>query len=415
MKILVSAYACDPYLGSEPGVGWAGVCRIARSHEVFVLTGDRNRAGWEKAAAEQQIPQNIHARFLRHCEPYSENRLIARLQSWFYYWQFNRLVLKAAEEWHREECFDLCHQLTIAAWRMPSPLWRLPIPFVWGPIGGAGYIPPEFRSMLSLSARCFERARDLSTFVSSHSRAFRNCMQNAAVVIAANEETEAFLQPYRGGRPVLRLPVTSLSAEMVRQFKRPASAKTASGPLKLFAGGNMEGRKGVCLALRALAVVASKGVDFHYTVAGGGPEIASLQALATQLKLSDKVEFHPGFQGEDYRRALWNADVYFLPSFRETMGMTMVEAMLAGCYAVVADTSAQGEIVRLAGGAAVPVTTMDELVGGLADAVLWCHTHREELGNIAAQTIPIIVENFSAERYDRVIEATYQTAIGPLD
>ena len=268
--------------------------------------------------------------------------------------------------------------------------------------------------MLSFSSRCFEWARDLSTVISSHSRAFRSCIQNTAVVIAANEETEDFIKPFRGDRPLLRLPVASIACEKVLQFKRPEVSIPAATPLKLFAGGNMEGRKGVSLALRALAIVASKGVDFHYTVAGGGPEIASLQALASQLKISDKVEFHPGFQGEDYLHMLWNSDVYLLPSFRETMGMTMVEAMLAGCYAVVADASAQGEIVRLAGGAAVPVTTMDELVSGLADAVLWCHAHREELGHIAAQTIPIIAENFSAERYDRVIESTYQTAIGPL-
>ena len=208
---------------------------------------------------------------------------------------------------------------------------------------------------------------------------------------------------------MLALSVSSISAAKVIQFKRPMGT-AAVGPLKLFAGGNVEGRKGVSLALRALAIVASKGVDFHYTVAGGGPEIASLQALATQLMIADQVEFHPGFHGDAYPQALWAADVYLLPSFRETMGMTMVEAMLAGCYPVVADTSAQGEIVRMAGGHAVPVTTMDELVRGLADAILWCHAQRPQLSALAAQSIPKLTAYFAAERYDEVIQSAYHAA-----
>ena len=88
-----------------------------------------------------------------------------------------------------------------------------------------------------------------------------------------------------------------------------------------------------------------------------------------------------------------------------------MEAYLAGCYPVVANTSAQGEIVRLAGGSAVPVTTMEELIAGLADAVLWCHAHREELGTIAEHSVQTVAEYFASSRYDRVIEDAYNTAI----
>src|SRR4029453_12500088 len=139
MKILVSAFACDPYRGSEPGVGWSAVCRIANHHEVFVIADIHNREGWERGEREGLIPANVKVRFLRERDSCSNNRFIAHLQSWMHYATFNRLVLAAAEAWHREEHFDLCHQVTIASWRMPSPLWKLPMPFVWGPIGGAGH------------------------------------------------------------------------------------------------------------------------------------------------------------------------------------------------------------------------------------------------------------------------------------
>lgn len=411
MKILTVGYACNPYGGSEPGVGWAAVCRIAENHDVRVLTDIHNKAGWDKGALAGMIPSNIKVRFLRDRSACSSNRFIAHIQSWLNYSSFNRQVLAAAQAWHEEEKFDLCHQVTIAAWRMPSPLWQLPIPFVWGPIGGAGYIPPAFRRMLSPAARIFEWLRDLQTAVASRSRAFRDCIRNAAVVFAANEETEDFLRPHRDGKPLVRLPIASLSADKVERFRCPAEMQVPDAPLRLFAGGNIEGRKGVSLALRALALVKAAGVDFHYTIAGGGPEIESLKRLSEHLGLQDMVEFHPGYQGDDYIRALQGTDVYFLPSFRESTPVTLLEAYLAGCYPVVADTSAQGEIVRLGGGTAVPVKSIDGLIAGLAESVIWCAEHRSELTRIANEAAACITKHFSSQRYDATLEQAYQVAM----
>ena len=410
MKILVSAYACDPFRGSEPGVGWTAVCRMARHHEVFVLTDVHNREGWNRGAREGVIPQNVHVRFLRDDSACSENRFVAHLQSWLNYAAFNRRILAAARAWHEEQQFDLCHQVTIAGWRMPSPLWRLPIPFVWGPIGGAGYIPPAFRAMLSPAARAFEFARDVNTFISLRSRAFKDCIREAAVVFAANEETQLLLKPHRGDRALVRLPIASLPAEKVAAFRLSENAP-ASGPLRLFAGGNMEGRKGVSLALKALAKVAAAGIDFRYTVAGGGPEIPSLKLLCTQLGLDDRVEFHPGFSGDDYVAALHASHLYFLPSFRESTPVTLLEAYLAGCYPVVADTSAQGEIVRIAGGTAVPVTSMESLIEGLAQAVIDCEQHRLELPIKVEESQRKLIAYFDSERYDDAIAEAYRIAI----
>lgn len=43
MKILLSAYACEPNKGSEPGVGWGWATELAKHHQVWVLTRDNNQ------------------------------------------------------------------------------------------------------------------------------------------------------------------------------------------------------------------------------------------------------------------------------------------------------------------------------------------------------------------------------------
>ena len=409
MKVLIVAYSCHPYHGSEPGVGWQGICRAAKEHEVFVLTDDHHREGWTRAWRENKVPSNVKVRFLREGKPFCENRIIAQLQSWLRYRAFNRLVLPEALRWHAEERFDLCHQVNIASWRLPSPLWQLPVPFVWGPLGGAGWIPRPFRFMLRPSARLFEALRDVSTFIASRSPALRKAIENSTLVIAANEETEKFLLPMRTPRPMERLPVASLSSERTEAIRRSTVRRVPGQPLRIFAGGNVEGRKGFDLALRALARAAAAGVRFHYTIAGGGPETGSLPRLARDLGIDESVTMHPGFSGQDYADVLSGSDIYLLPSFRETLGITMIEAMLAGCYSIVADISAQGEIVRMAGGTAVPTTSREEVIEGLAEAIIWCDRNREAMAARAVEAGATVAAAFNADRLDSRILALYRT------
>lgn len=412
MRILVSAFACNPYGGSESGVGWRALCRIARQHEeVGVLVNPHHRAGWERGKQEGVIPDNIEVRFVEGNTACSRNRLIARFQSWLNYASFHRKVLEVARNWHDEKPFDLCHQVTIAGWRMPSPLWQLPIPFIWGPIGGAGHIPRNFRSMLSPSARIFEIARDVNSWWAARQTGFLRCMEETAVIFAANGETMEMLKPYRKGRPMIQLPIVSFPEEAAIRFRRPDTPRE-QGPLRLFAGGNIEGRKGVSLALKALAIVKAKGVDFNYTIASGGPDIPHLKRLAAKLGIMDQLHFHPGYQGEQYLAALHRADVYLLPSFRESTPVTLLESMMAGCHPVVADTGAQGEIVRLCGGDAAPAGSMQELVEGMADAIVRCSKSRDDLATKARPITDKVRVRFSSANYEETLRRAYAIALG---
>ena len=53
LKIFISAYACEPGKGSEPGIGWNVVNELAKYNEVHVLTRSNNRESIESALAEK--------------------------------------------------------------------------------------------------------------------------------------------------------------------------------------------------------------------------------------------------------------------------------------------------------------------------------------------------------------------------
>jgi len=53
MRVLISAYACEPDKGSEPGVGWNWALAAAEKHEVWVLTRSNNQIG--RASCRERV------------------------------------------------------------------------------------------------------------------------------------------------------------------------------------------------------------------------------------------------------------------------------------------------------------------------------------------------------------------------
>jgi glycosyltransferase involved in cell wall biosynthesis len=104
--------------------------------------------------------------------------------------------------------------------------------------------------------------------------------------------------------------------------------------------------------LRAWALAQGELGDRQLVIVGRGSDdyVARLRSLATELGISADVVFVGGVQLEDTVPFYRAADVLVYPSFNETFGLPILEAMACGCPVVTSDTSSMPEI---AGGAAV--------------------------------------------------------------
>ena len=104
--------------------------------------------------------------------------------------------------------------------------------------------------------------------------------------------------------------------------------------------------------LRAWALARRELGDRQLAIVGPGRDekyVARLHSLAAELGISDDVVFVGGVPLEETVRFYQAADVFVYPSFNETFGLPILEAMACGCPVVTSDTSAMPEI---AGGAA---------------------------------------------------------------
>jgi colanic acid/amylovoran biosynthesis glycosyltransferase len=104
--------------------------------------------------------------------------------------------------------------------------------------------------------------------------------------------------------------------------------------------------KGHAVLLDALAELERRGIAFHATIAGDGPERAALEARAEQLGLADAVSFL-GAVGSDIVPSLYQrAHVFCLPSFAEGLPVSLIEAMASGVPVVTTRIMGTPELVE---------------------------------------------------------------------
>ena len=120
--------------------------------------------------------------------------------------------------------------------------------------------------------------------------------------------------------------------------------------------------------LRAFAAAKSELGDRQLAVVGPGRDVAyvaELKALAEQLGIADDVVWVGGVPLEETVQFYRAADVFVYPSFNETFGLPILEAMATGCPVVTSDTSAMPET---AGGCALLADPHDP--ESIADAIV---------------------------------------------
>lgn len=102
---------------------------------------------------------------------------------------------------------------------------------------------------------------------------------------------------------------------------------TPSDLLQILAVGRVVEQKGFDLLLKAVSKI---NVPFQLRIGGDGHRKANYEALAKELKLTDKVVWLGLLDKDQTLKEMQNCDFYVLSSRHETFGLVQVEAMLCG-------------------------------------------------------------------------------------
>lgn len=114
----------------------------------------------------------------------------------------------------------------------------------------------------------------------------------------------------------------------------------------VFGVGRVVAKKGFDLLLEAFADLAAEHPDVGLVIGGDGQARPALVEQAAALGLSDRVVFPGTLSRAEVSWAMQNTAVFVLPSRVEPFGIVVLEALRAGCPAVVSAHGGAGEIVR---------------------------------------------------------------------
>ena len=371
-RVLLSAYSCGPGLGSEPGVGWNWVRESARHDEVWVVTSEENRAEIARAVAEEPMP-NVHwvfHDFPRWAQPWKKAAHWMHLH--YYAWQLRTLVV--GRRLHREVGFDVVRHVTLAMYWRPSLLALLPVPFVWGPLGGGDATPPQFRATLGRGGRWRELVRAAAIWLGEHDPLVRITANRASLALAATEETAVRLRRL-GARDVRILSSVALSDDELAALELVPARDAA--PFRVISVGNLLAFKGYHLAIASFARARDALSASEYWIVGDGPERRDLERLARALGVADAVRFLGAVRRERVLELLGECDVLLHPSFHESGGFATLEAMAAGRPVVCLDQGGPALQVTPETGVKIAAVFPEQVERELAEALVALGTSPE--------------------------------------
>ncbi|NJN73986.1 MAG: glycosyltransferase family 4 protein [Limnothrix sp. RL_2_0] len=116
--------------------------------------------------------------------------------------------------------------------------------------------------------------------------------------------------------------------------------------LKILYIGRLVTRKGIKKLLEACFILSQKGfTDYTLMLVGDGEERADLEAYVSETNISDRVAFIGWLNYGQIGNYLRAADIFILPSFEDTWGAVLLEAMAFGKPVVCSKLAGSSEIV----------------------------------------------------------------------
>jgi len=336
LRILISAYACEPGKGSEPGVGWNAVMEIAKVHQVWVITRANNRPLIESVPPDS-LSQKIN--FVYYDLPLWIRRWKRwewTVQVYYYLWQIG--VYPVAKELHQTIDFHLTHHLTFGKYWAPSLLVRLPIPFILGPVGGGESAPRSFWKGFGLGGMMYEGTRNTARFFGERDPLVRSMIRNAYLAITPSKDTARRLTKL-GARNIAFVPgQTGLNEQDLNILT--TQPLPSSEPIRFVSICRLIHWKGLHLTLFAFA--RTKIVNAEYWIIGDGPERKRLEALVVELGINKQVRFWGNLPRLGTLGKLGDCHILLHPSLHDFSPTVCIEAMAAGRPVICLDLGGPG-------------------------------------------------------------------------
>lgn len=339
MNILLSAYACEPNKGSEPGVGWSWAQELAKHHNVWVITRDNNEPTISQYLEENPEFQKANLYFIyvglsKKLTFWKKGRRGMRL----FYMLWQRKAAKVAIEWNKKVRFDYVQHATFVNYTQPTYMYKLGIPFVWGPVSGGENIPTDIKIEMSIKECSVEAIRKISQFTALCMISTRRAMRQSKMILVATEETKKKI-PQKYQHKTIIMP--AIGMETIPEVSQTLHD---TEKIKIVMVGRLIYWKAFDIGVKAFLKLAEKYPNVELHILGEGNQKDVLKKLAGEY-LDKQIYFVPPVQHDEIYQFYSGFDIFLNTTLRDSGCMTMMEAMSVGLPCVAIATGGPGVLL----------------------------------------------------------------------
>lgn len=333
MNYLISAYSVNPYKGSEDSIGWNWVLQYEKNYKegdrIILLTKKFNEKDTRRGLKEFNI---------QHVELVIVD--VPNALNWFRekHSAFHHMYYILWQHWawlwvkHSGIRFDVIHHVTMNDYRIPSELYKAKgAKVIWGPMGGAQVTPRPLK--VYEKNQLVASFREFVNKSCSWNPFYKKALRSYYKIYCINNETQKQISRIVG-KDVPLMPELALRDE----YKNLPIRKGKNDILKIVFVGRLIGKKGIAFLVDALSLMPTD-MDWELLIFGDGDDRALIEKQIVDSGIGKNVKLMGNRPLNQIAEAYQQADVFVLPSLRETSGNVLLEAMAYAVPIVAFDTS----------------------------------------------------------------------------
>lgn len=403
MRILLSAYACEPNRGSEPGVGWEWATRLSARHHVSVITRSNNQGVIEHELSKSETIHRPDFIYIDLPEVFVRLKKSGVLPVALYYllWQLLARVTMIGQL-HK---FDLVHHVTFNGFRFPGAWWFTSTPVILGPLGGCSIASQAFK-------RCFgnkwiwESIRAFSVRCWKWNPWTLCSLLTASKVLAVGHEMAGRFEE------LSLKPELMLETGIPRDLEQGRPLSKPSDRSDFLVVGNLEPWKGWQIAMESYALARAKGLsDHHLIFIGQGSQMRDAILLAKELGIHEHVKFPGALSRDELWKIVGTARGLIFSSIRDTSGNAALEAMALGCPVICFNHQGVGWMTNDTSALRIEPRSWEQSTIDFSQALIKLADSDELVDQIGKAARKRAMENFSWEAKIQAMSAIYESVL----
>lgn len=387
-NILVLAYAISPFRGSEYSVAWNYINEMSKDNNLVVLYGAAGNHMGDFEEIESWLLTNsiLNVRFV----PVYPNAFTLKLNylnrkgilPYVFYLAYNfwhRQVYKTAKQLIENEHFDLIHFLNPIGYREPGHLWKLGLPYIWGPIGGVPNRPKQLFKDLTFKNRILFTVRNWANSIQfKYNKRLKKALDSTDLLLTATTENQFLIQKEYKIESIY-LPENAI----IESKAIPRVINIKEGDICNIAWiGSIDSRKSLNFLIEALGKVQIG--NWHLHIIGEGSLKQSMQQLAVKMLISNKITWYGHIQRSEVFEILSSTHLHIITSLGEGNPTTIWEAMDRGIPTLSLDHCGMKDVICERCGVKINVGSVQQVKTDLSNAISDLIQNPTKINNLSA-------------------------------